>query len=324
MEVKAGYKRTEVGIIPAEWVVTPLKKKIHISHGFAFQSQSFVPQGSYRLTTPGHFHDDGGFKDLGDKQKYYNGLVPKGYILQLGDLIVAMTEQSDGLLGSAAFVPENSVYLHNQRLGRVRPISAGIDLAFLYFVFNSPKYRYKVRETAEGTKVKHTSPKKLLEIEVTLPPVQEQRIIATTLSDVDALITSLDQLIAKKRDIKQAAMQELLTGKRRLPGFAGEWMVRTLHDVTDCLDHLRVPLNETQRTLMQGDYPYCGANGVLDHVNDYVIDDDFILIAEDGGYFDEYEYRPIAYRMIGKCWVNNHAHILKAKEGFDQGFVFYL
>ncbi|MEK6570741.1 MAG: restriction endonuclease subunit S, partial [Bacteroidota bacterium] len=51
--------------------------------------------------------------------------------------------------------------------------------------------------------------------------------------------------------------------------------------------------------------------------------DDFILIAEDGGYFDEYEYRPIAYRMIGKCWVNNHAHILKAKQGFDQGFIFY-
>jgi type I restriction enzyme S subunit len=59
------------------------------------------------------------------------------------------------------------------------------------------------------------------------------------------------------------------------------------------------------------------------NVDDYVIDDDIILIAEDGGYFDEYETRPIAYRMIGKCWVNNHAHILKAKNGFDQSFLFY-
>ena len=136
-------------------------------------------------------------------------------------------------------------------------------------------------------------------------------------------INSLDRLIAKKQDLKHVAMQELLTGKRRQPGFGGEWEIKTLNDITNCLDNFRVPLNDTQRSQMRGDYPYCGANGVLDYVNDYVIDDDFILIAEDGGYFDEYEYRPIAYRMIGKCWVNNHAHILKTKEGFDQGFVFY-
>jgi type I restriction enzyme S subunit len=74
---------------------------------------------------------------------------------------------------------------------------------------------------------------------------------------------------------------------------------------------------------MQGDIPYCGANGVLDYVDDFVIDDDIILIAEDGGYFDEYASRPIAYRMKGKCWVNNHAHILKTRPGHDQGFLFY-
>ena len=74
---------------------------------------------------------------------------------------------------------------------------------------------------------------------------------------------------------------------------------------------------------MQGDIPYCGANGVLDFVNDFVVDDDIILMAEDGGYFDEYASRPIAYRMSGKSWVNNHAHILKAKAGADQAFLFY-
>jgi len=102
-----------------------------------------------------------------------------------------------------------------------------------------------------------------------------------------------------------------------------EWSVKTLQEVAGCLDNLRVPLNESQRERRKGDFPYCGANGVLDFVNGYVIDDDIILMAEDGGYFDEYETRPIAYRMRGKCWVNNHAHILKAKPGFDQGFLFY-
>jgi type I restriction enzyme S subunit len=68
--------------------------------------------------------------------------------------------------------------------------------------------------------------------------------------------------------------------------------VKTLEESADCLDGVRVPLNEAQRAAMKGDYPYCGANGVLDYVNGYVIDDDIVLIAEDGGYFDEYETRP--------------------------------
>lgn len=102
-----------------------------------------------------------------------------------------------------------------------------------------------------------------------------------------------------------------------------EWDTASLLGVAQCLDNVRVPLNESQRMRMQGDIPYCGANGVLGFVDNYVIDDDIILMAEDGGYFDEYETRPIAYRMTGKCWVNNHAHILKAKPGFDQGFLFY-
>ena len=159
---------------------------------------------------------------------------------------------------------------------------------------------------------------------VRIPPtVDEQRNIAEALSDVDALLGGLDRLIAKKRDLKQAAMPQLLTGQTRLPGFHGEWEVKTLQESTECLDGVRVPLNEAQRAQRKGDYPYCGANGVLDYVNSYVIDDEIILMAEDGGYFDEYEHRPIAYRMSGKCWVNNHAHILKAKPGFDQGFIFY-
>ena len=111
---------------------------------------------------------------------------------------------------------------------------------------------------------------------------------------MDALIGGLDQLIAKKRHVKQGVMQELLTGKRRLPGFSGKWELKTIEETTDCLDNMRVPLNENQRSQMQGEIPYCGANGVLDYINDYVVDDDIILIAEDGGYFDEYESRPIA------------------------------
>ena len=226
MEVKPGYKQTEVGVIPEEWEAVPLKGKVGIAHGFAFASEHFASHGPYRLATPGHFYEAGGFRDIGEKQKYYVGPVPNDYVLQPGDLIVAMTEQADGLLGSAAVIPEEHGYLHNQRLGRVTVLSSEIQLDYLVYVFNSLSYRTKVRETAAGTKVKHTSPEKLLEIPVRLPLPPEQRAIATALSDVDGLLGGLDRLIAKKRDLKQAAMQQLLTGQTRLPGFHGEWEVK--------------------------------------------------------------------------------------------------
>ena len=163
----------------------------------------------------------------------------------------------------------------------------------------------------------------IADMPIPLPPLAEQRAIAAALADVDGLLAALDVLIVKKRAVKTAAMQQLLTGKTRLPGFSGEWVTRRLGEITECLDHLRVPLNEKQRASMPGPYPYCGANGVLDYINDYLIDDDVILLAEDGGYFDQYADRPIAYRMTGKIWVNNHAHVLKALPGYSQGFIFY-
>ena len=101
------------------------------------------------------------------------------------------------------------------------------------------------------------------------------------------------------------------------------WKRVRLGDVCICLDNCRKPINEVERIGMKGSISYCGANGIVDYVNDFTIDDSIILIAEDGGYFDEYETRPIAYRINGKAWVNNHAHIIKAKSICNQDFIFY-
>jgi type I restriction enzyme, S subunit len=226
-QLKEGYKQTEVGVIPEDWEVKPLAGSISIIHGYGFESQFFSSHGAFFLTTPGNFHEDGGFRDLGEKQKFYNGFLPEGFLLSHEDLIVAMTEQAEGLLGSAAFIPTEGKYLHNQRLGKIKVTSANISTRFLYWVFNSKAYRRKVNETAAGTKVKHTSPSKLLEIPVLLPSSKsEQEAIACTLSDIDALIESLDRLLTKKRQIKQGAMQELLRSKEG-------WIVKRLGEICE-------------------------------------------------------------------------------------------
>ena len=93
-----------------------------------------------------------------------------------------------------------------------------------------------------------------------------------------------------------------------------------LEDCCEILDSMRVPITAAERK--EGPYPYYGANGIQDHVADYIFDDDLVLLAEDGGNFGS-KTKPIAYRVSGKCWVNNHAHVLKPKEGLNVDFLCY-
>ena len=91
-----------------------------------------------------------------------------------------------------------------------------------------------------------------------------------------------------------------------------------LEECCEILDSMRVPITAADRK--EGPYPYYGANGIQDYVADYIFDDELVLLAEDGGNFGSKD-RPIAYRVSGKCWVNNHAHVLKPKPGLDVDYL---
>ena len=93
-----------------------------------------------------------------------------------------------------------------------------------------------------------------------------------------------------------------------------------LEDVCEILDSKRVPITASNRKA--GIYPYYGANGIQDYVDDYIFDDELVLLAEDGGHFGSTD-KPIAYRVSGKCWVNNHAHVLKPKSDLDVDYLCY-
>ena len=93
-----------------------------------------------------------------------------------------------------------------------------------------------------------------------------------------------------------------------------------LEECCEILDSMRVPITATERK--KGVYPYYGANGIQDYIDDYIFDDELVLLAEDGGNFGSKE-KPIAYRVSGRCWVNNHAHVLKPKEGLDVDYLCY-
>jgi type I restriction enzyme S subunit len=315
--LRAGYKLTEVGVIPEDWAMTCLDSVAKVIDSL-HQTPTFSDDGyaMVRVTDikTGNLNLNGALKVSATVfTEFISNYAPKR-----DDIVLSRV----GSYGVSSFVDTDEPFCMGQNTVVIQP---RVPPRYLYYVLNSPFIRRQIEDGSYGSGYKSLSLKNIKELSLPVPHVEEeQRAIAAALSDIDALLAKLDMLIAKKRNIKQATMQQLLTGQTRLPGFSGEWEVKRLGDITECLDNVRVPLNESQRNQMRGEYPYCGANGVLDYVNDYVLDDDVILMAEDGGYFDEYAYRPIAYRMIGKCWINNHAHILKAKAGCDQSLLFYL
>ena len=96
----------------------------------------------------------------------------------------------------------------------------------------------------------------------------------------------------------------------RFHSFDGEWSEYNLGEVVEILDNLRKPIKETNRIKMTGEFPYYGASGVIDHINKYIFDGDFVLLSEDGANIIDRSSR-VAFEVHGKCWINNHAHVLK-------------
>lgn len=172
------------------WRELQLGDAIRVKHGFAFKGEHFSDSGVHVVLTPGNFNEEGGFRLRPGKDRFYSGEIPEEYILDMDDLIVAMTEQGAGLLGSSAMIPESDKYLHNQRLGLVQiQDDSAFDNRFLYYLFNTKQVRGQISGSATGTKVRHTAPERIYRVSVSVPSsISEQRKIASILSAYDDLI----------------------------------------------------------------------------------------------------------------------------------------
>jgi type I restriction enzyme S subunit len=307
-------------MLPKGWLSTDLHDFISIKHGFAFKSDFFEESGEFVLLTPGSFYEFGGFRHQGHKTKFYVGNIPAGYILSKNDLLLAMTEQAAGLLGSALLVPENNKYLHNQRLGLVKiKEKEKLCAEFLYLLYNSPLVRKQIAEQSTGTKVKHTSPDKLRSVVCLLPPLSEQRKIAQILSTWDKSIVTTEKLIAASQQQKKALMQQLLTGKKRFAGFSDEWSFLTFEDSfkvannksaqvksPDYLDSGRVPIVDQGQKLIAG---YCNSENAYSDVPVIVFGD---------------HTRCLKWIDFVFCPGADGTQILKTKDHIDKKFSYYM
>jgi len=201
------------------WSLTKLETLFTIKHGFAFKSEFFTQVGDYVLLTPGNYFETGGYRDRGEKQKFYVGEIPEGYILHEGDLLVAMTEQAVGLLGSCILVPEPDRFLHNQRLGLIEA-KEGIEWHAPFFAeaFNLVEFRQALTRSSTGIKVRHTSPSKIGDECVPVPKsLSEQIIVAEKLQAIQAEVKQAKAHYTTKltdiADLRQSLLQKAFAGE---------------------------------------------------------------------------------------------------------------
>lgn len=203
------------------WSERKLGELISVKHGWAFKGEFFSEDGKYLLLTPGNAYETGGLKLRPGKEKYYTGEFPTEFLLKTGDMLVVMTDlvQAAPILGGAILIPEDDVYLHNQRLGLVQYLKkASVDQTFLYYLLNSPVYRSQVRGSASGATVRHTAPKRISDCCVLVPDTLEtQQKIGTILSSYDELISTNKCQISLLEEAARNLYREWFV-KLRFPG----------------------------------------------------------------------------------------------------------
>ncbi len=310
MEVKPGYKQTEVGVIPEDWEVKP-----------AGQIGAPVRGGSPR--------------PAGDP-RYFNGSyipwltvaaltnIPASQLV-VSETATCLTEegslQSRTLTAGTLIIANSGATLGvakvlgieccaNDGIAALLSLSKRVSPQYLaYFINTKTGYLRDIVATGNGQPNLNTA--LIGDFKIPLPPTKaEQETIAEALSDADALIESLEQLVVKKRQIKQGAMQELLTGKKRLPGFSGEWEVKRLGQM------LTICHGKSQRDVeaTDGPYPILATGGEIGRANRFLYDKASVLIGRKGT-IDQPQYMDTPFWTVDTLFYSvvhapNHAKFI--------------
>lgn len=307
----AGYKQTEVGVIPEDWVVTPIGDGIDLLTGFPFPSSGYTKSG-IRLLRGSNVKR--GETDWAEHISQYWPTTTQDiarYELKCGDLVIAM----DGSLVGRSFAKlkqDDLPALLLQRVARIR--SGSIAASYLFQFIGSDLFEKHSDMVKTVTAIPHISPDDIRSFVIPVPPtICEQRAIAAALSDVDAMIASQHQLIAKKRDIKQATMQELLTGKRRLPRFSGEWVEKRLGVVAPLQRGFDLPSSQ----LEEGPYPVVYSNGIVNHHVRFMVAGSGVVTGRSGTIGKVTYVEDDFWPHNTSLWVTNFC-------GNDPKFIYYL
>lgn len=235
VEMKSGYKMTEVGVIPEDWEVKNVSESCLIKARIGWQGlkkSEYMSSGDYLLITGTDF-DNGqvNWKSCAyvSKARYEQDSNIK---IRPQDILIS----KDGTIGKVAYlgmIPKAGTL--NSGIFVIRANDRKIDQVFLSKIFMSFYFEEFLNRLVAGSTINHLYQKDFVKFCFPLPNSEEQTAIAAALSDVDSLISALTKKIEKKKAIKQGLMQQLLTSKKRLPGFCGDWIKKKVSSVSDIL-----------------------------------------------------------------------------------------
>jgi type I restriction enzyme S subunit len=308
------------------WKNIEFNELAKVQGGFAFKSDDYEEEGVLLVRIGNLQHGM-----IGINNSVYIKFQPsihKNFVLRENDILIGMT----GDLGKIAKVRIIDLpALLNQRVGRFIP-SLNTDIEFLYQLISSKIFQEKLKLFFEGGAQANISPKQIESVKVFVPSTNlEQTQIAQILSKTDQAIEQTEKLIAKYQRIKTGLMQDLLTkgidekGNIRSEkthrfktenGFRvpEEWEVNTLDRYCFIHNNLRKPISSLERFEKKGIYPYYGATGVIDYIDEYRVNGKYVLIGEDGDHFLKFTKQNMTHLVNGKFNVSNHAHILSGND----------
>jgi type I restriction enzyme S subunit len=259
--------------------------------------------------------------------------------LRVGDVLVTKDSETPDDIGVAAVieaVPDNLVCGYH--LAMVRPIGR-LNPVWLAKQFGTTRVKGYLAARATGSTRYGLSNATLANLPILVPLREEQDCVIEVLSALDEAIRRTEQLIAKLKHMKRGLLHDLLTrgidddGELRDPEKHPErfkktelgpiprtWNVCTLADLAINHDGRRIPLKQADRDKRHGPFPYYGASGPIDWIDDYLFEGDYVLLGEDGENVIS-RRSALAFTVSGRFWVNNHAHIYEPMPGVDSGFL---
>ena len=300
-----------------EWETVRLGDYISLIRGVSYSPKD-VGDDSYSDYLPvlraNNIRDD--MLNFDDLVYVHISKINNTQLIKSGDILVCASSGSKQLVGKSARATQDYQGSFGAFCKLVRTHDC-IDSKYLGHYFGSEIYRRNISDLAQGANINNLRNEHIENILLPLPPLDVQRRIADTLDKVSELITLRKTQLKKLDELVKARFVELFGDVETL---IHRWDVKRLAEVTINLDSTRKPVKDSDRQKMQGQYPYYGATGIVDYVNDYRIDGTFLLISEDGKAL-EFRNKDIAFIASGKIWVNNHAHVLQCTNDIEMIFL---
>lgn len=223
--VKKGYKQTEIGVIPEDWECVLLLDKSRLLNGLTYTPDNVKNNGLLVLRSSNIQNNQLSLEDT----LYVNCIVEDEKKIKDGDIMICVRNGSAALIGKCAQAHRD----YDATFGAFMAVLRGNHNDYILQILQQGTRQKEIIKNS-GATINQITNGDFKIVKIALPTSNDEEIaIASSLSNVDKLISSLEKLITKKKAIKQGAMQELLTGKRRLPGFSGEWETRTLHEISN-------------------------------------------------------------------------------------------